>query len=129
MALNTHSKNTDPVAADFGIIVRPINSASNPLFVVTTEQTASTCTNTNVADTASSVTLLAANASRLGASIFNDSDQILYVKCGATASLTSFTVRLMPFQYWEVPFGYDGIIDGIWAANSTGSARVAEYTA
>ncbi len=129
MAQNTYAKNADPIAADFGYIVRPINSAATPLFVVTTEQTSSTCTNTQVADSASSVTLLAANTSRLGASVFNNSDQILYAKCGTTASATDFTTRIMPYEYWEVPFGYDGRIDGIWANNSTGSANVAEYTA
>lgn len=87
---------------------------------------------TNVAASATSVTVLAANTSRLGATIVNDSSALLYLKFGATASTTSYTVVLAgtaaaPFAYYEVPFGYTGIIDGIWAS-ATGNARVTELT-
>src|SRR3990172_8327041 len=65
--------------------------ASNGLDVdVTRLPRASSSAITSVNDTASNVTLLAANASRLGATIYNDSTVDLYVKLGATASLTSF---------------------------------------
>lgn len=84
---------------------------------------------TNVADAASNTTILSSNTARRGASFFNDSDQILYLKLGATASSTSFTVRMAPYDYYELQQPvYTGIIDGIWAANSTGSVRVTEYT-
>lgn len=94
---------------------------------------AATPTLANVAASASSVTLLAANAARLGAAIVNDSTSILYVKFGSTASATSFTVCLagsvagVP-AYYEVPFGYVGIITGIWVS-ATGAARVTEVAA
>lgn len=96
---------------------------------VTKETRASTATLSNVNDTASSTTLLASNANRLGATIFNDSTVDLYVKFGATASLTSFTVKLIPSAYFEVPFNYTGIIDGIWASDASGAARITEVTA
>jgi hypothetical protein len=83
---------------------------------------------TNVAGSASSVTLLAINTSRLGASIFNDSAATLYVKFGTTASITSYTVQLSRYEYYEVPFGYTGRIDGIWSA-ALGNARICELTA
>lgn len=83
---------------------------------------------TSVADSASSVTILAANTSRRGATIYNDSTEILYLKLGATATTTDFTVKMVSDAYYEVPFGYVGIIDGIWAANAGGSARVTELT-
>lgn len=83
---------------------------------------------TSVADSATNVTLLASNAARLGATVYNDSTEILYLKLGATASLTSFTSRLIPNAYYEIPFRYKGIIDGIWANNSTGNARITELT-
>lgn len=101
---------------------------------VTTSQTAnSTPTLSNVASSASSVTLLAANALRKGATIVNDSTAILFVKFGSTASTTSFTVELparsaTASSYYEVPFSYSGVITGIWAS-ATGSARVTEITA
>lgn len=87
-----------------------------------------TGTSTNVADSNANQTLLAANVARLGATIYNDSTEILYLKLGATASLTSFTARLIPNAYYEIPFRYTGIIDGIWANNSTGNARITELT-
>jgi hypothetical protein len=95
---------------------------------VTEARRASTATTSNVASSASSTTLLSANADRLGAMILNDSDEILYVKLGATASTTSFTVKMESQTYYEVPFDYTGIIDGIWAA-ADGFARVTEVEA
>jgi hypothetical protein len=91
-------------------------------------QKAATATLSSVADSASSVTVLAANAARLGATIVNDSTEILYLKMGATASTTSYTVKMAVDAYYEVPFGYTGILDGIWANNASGSARVTELT-
>lgn len=88
-----------------------------------------TGTISTVADNASSVTILAANTARLGCTIVNDSSAALYLKCGATASTTSYTVRLIQHAYWECPFGYTGIIDGIWATDpNDGAARVTEFT-
>lgn len=95
-------------------------------------QKAATATLTNVAGSATSVTVLAANASRIGATITNDSSAVVYIKFGTTASTTSYTVVLAgaaaaPFSYFEVPSGYTGRIDGIWAS-ATGNARVTEIT-
>ena len=53
--------------------------------------------------------------------------QILYVKFGTTASATSYTVKMVADAYYEVPFGYTGRIDGIWAS-ANGNARVTEMT-
>ena len=98
---------------------------------VTTKETRSTTNTTaTVASSATVVTLIASNANRLGGTIYNDSTAILYVKLGATASLSDFTVALSPLTssiggYFEVPFAYTGIITGIWAS-ATGNARVGE---
>lgn len=94
----------------------------------TKETRASSSAVTSVNDTASSTTLLAANANRLGATVYNDSTVALYLKLGATASLTSFTVKMAADSYYEVPFAYTGIIDGIWASDASGSARITEIT-
>lgn len=103
------------------------DSAGN---LISTLQKASTGTLANVSGSASSVTILAANSARLGATIFNDADAFLYLKYGTTASTTSFTVRLNPYDYYEVtgPYLYTGRIDGIWS-NAVGAARVTENTA
>jgi hypothetical protein len=87
----------------------------------------STATRTDVASSASSVTIWAANTSRLGATIYNDSNKILYVKFGTTASTTDFTVLMDAGDYYEVPFSYTGRIDGIWSG-ANGSARLTELT-
>ena len=92
-----------------------------------TAHKAGTATLSNVSASTSSVTLLAANIARLGASLFNDSSAVCYVKFGATASSTSHTVQIQQYDYYEVPTGYTGVIDGVWA-NATGAMRVTEIT-
>jgi hypothetical protein len=82
---------------------------------------------TSVTASATNQTLLSANANRLGATVFNDSSSLLYLKLGATASATSHTIQVPSFGYYELPFSYSGIIDGIWAT-ATGAARVTELT-
>lgn len=90
-------------------------------------QKAPTATLSNVSGAASSTTLIAANTARLGVQIFNDSTVNCYVKHGSSASSTSFTVKMLPYDYYELPFGYTGIITGIWDS-ATGTARVTETT-
>lgn len=88
-----------------------------------------TATLASVNDTASSATLLAANANRVGFAIFNDSAASLYVKYGTTASTTSFTFLIDPYGFYEFAGAgvYTGRIDGIWSSDSTGAARVTEW--
>lgn len=86
---------------------------------------ASTTTTTSVASSTSNVTLLAANTARLGATIYNDSTSVLYLKLGATASTTSYTVQMIAASYYETPYGYTGQIDGIWAS-AAGAAVIGE---
>lgn len=81
----------------------------------------------SVAASVSNVTLLPSNSTRLGATIYNDSMNLMYVKLGATASLSDFTIKLFPLSYYEIPYGYTGEIDALWS-NSTGFARIGELT-
>lgn len=74
------------------------------------------------------VTLLALNSSRRGASIHNNSNKDLHIKLGSGASLSSFTVKAPRDFYYEVPFGYTGIITGIWDSGASGNAQVTEVT-
>lgn len=91
---------------------------------------ADTATLSSVNSSASSGQLLAANPNRIGVMIFNDDANALYVKYGTTATLTDMTVRISgTFGYWEMPFPiYTGRIDGIWAADGSGGARITELT-
>lgn len=88
---------------------------------------AGTVTGSNVSASATSVTVLSANAARVGATIWNDSASYCYLKMGTTAAATDAVVKMSPGAYYEVPFGYDGRIDGIWDT-ATGAARVGEWT-
>ena len=99
--------------------------------VTTKETRAATGANTTVADSATSVTILASNANRLGATVSNDSSAVLYLLLGSTtASATNYTVRMAQNGYYEVPFGYTGQLTGIWASDpGDGAARVTEITA
>jgi len=94
----------------------------------TVQSRPATATLSNVASSATSVSLLASNTSRKFATIYNDSTQILYVKFGATASATSYTLQMPPASYYELPQPcYTGAIDGIWAS-ANGNARLTEGT-
>lgn len=102
--------------------------------VATTIERSTTATTAAVEDTAASTTLLASNAARKQAVIVNDSDAALYVKLGATASLVDYSYFL-PGQsggqkaQMELPLPiYTGRIDGIWASDAGGNARVTELT-
>ena len=82
----------------------------------------------NVSSSASSVTLAAADTLRAGLWIFNDSSAILYVKLGATASTSSYSVQIAAGAFWEMPMRplYTGIVDGIWAS-ANGAARMTKF--
>ena len=87
-----------------------------------------------VASSATSVPLFAAATApgTNGRTIVNESTQRLYVKFGATASATSYTVALegaaeAPYAYYEFPQPvYCGEVDGIWAS-ANGYARLTSW--
>lgn len=85
-----------------------------------------TGTTSSVSSSATSVTILAANSNRVGWSVWNESTQILYIKCGATATTSDYTVQVAASAYFEQAFGYVGRVDGLWAS-ANGSARVTEF--
>lgn len=90
---------------------------------------APTGTPANVAASAASVVLLAANAARKGAVIYNDSTATLYLVLNASAaSPTNYTEQLAPGESLVLERGdYSGEIRGIWTA-AAGYARVTEIS-
>lgn len=103
------------------------NGPARPI-PVTTLVAATTATLANVTSSASNTTLQASNADRIGWACFNDSTAALFVKFGATASSSSFTVKIGAGGFYEMPIPiYTGIIDGIWVS-ANGAARVTELT-
>lgn len=88
-----------------------------------------TAAQTSVAASASSVQLLAANTSRKGASVYNDSDKAMYLKYGTTASTSSFKVKIAIGGFFAFPLPiYTGRVDAIWDSGPTGNARISEET-
>lgn len=88
------------------------------------------CTFTSVGDSATSISILASNPQRKGASIVNTSTAILYLRMdgGTATATTGHSVQLEEGDYFEVPYGYTGAITGIWASDAGGAANVSEYT-
>lgn len=85
----------------------------------------STSTTTQVGDSATVVTLKAANADRVKLAIVNTSSAILYVKEGSGATASDWSYRLE--QYDEAFIDdYTGIVTGIWASDAGGFANVTE---
>lgn len=99
----------------------------NPSSVTVAESTSGISTPTTVASMATSVTILAANSNRKGATIWNDSTSNLFIEFGATATTSAFTAKLFAGGYYEVPFHYIGVISGIWSS-ANGNSLVRELT-
>jgi len=80
-----------------------------------------------VASSDASQQLLAANGLRSGMVIVNTDANALYIKYGTTASATSFTYLIAAGGTWTMPEPvFTGRIDGIWAADGSGSAYITE---
>jgi len=106
----------------------PMVIASDQSAVPSKETRASVCAPSNVAQNAANVTLLAANAARIGATIYNDTTAgNLLIKLGAVASATSFQILLNPGGFTSID-NYVGQIDGIWSTAGVGAARIGELT-
>lgn len=83
-------------------------------------------TASNIAASITSIQILAANAERKGATIWNHSAANLFLELGSKAALTAFALKITPGSYYELPFGYSGRISGIWDA-ANGFAFVREF--
>jgi hypothetical protein len=111
--------------------------ASDASFAVTGPQTnveflaalRSTGTHSSVNSANSSVTILASNANRKGARIFNTDANALYLDLsgGTAVAATRAQVKLATDEGYDVPFGCTGLITGIWAADGAGVASVVEF--
>ena len=91
----------------------------------------------SVAASTSSVTILAGNARRRGATIQNTSTGVLYLRFGGSAATatTGHSVRLGSNERYDLPAFdagnardavYTGQITGIWS-NTDGQANVSEW--
>ena len=94
--------------------------------VAVTNTSSTGATPTTFSDT-SYGTISASNPNRKGLAIFNEGAGVLYVTLGtSTTTTSSYTARLSALDYYEVPFGYTGLVGGIFA--TAGTARVTQIS-
>lgn len=110
----------------------PVVIASNQ-GAIPTYQSNATGTTTSTAVAQATTTILASNTARKGATVYNDSATHAHVKLGSGCTTTDFTLVLQGTTsnvggYYEVPFGYTGIITAYLGAAGTGNWRVTEIT-
>ena len=106
-----------------------IVAITNSALSVTSATSSSSNVTSVVASSAISVLILHSFATRIGAMIFNDSNQTLYLKFGLIASTSSYTVKIPAQGYYEFPNPvYTGQCDGIWDAPVIGNAVITEMT-
>lgn len=97
---------------------------------VTTKHAGSTGAQTIVTSTVTTnTTLLAADSTRVGALLYNDSTSALFVLLGAgTESATVYTLQIGPGGYYEVPEAFVTMrVSGHWAT-ANGAARITVAT-
>lgn len=123
-----NSSNSVPVVLSADQSPIPISLGTTVVSISVVPYPATTGTQTSVAASTTAGTVLASNANRLGAAVYNDSTGTLYMLAAAgTASTTAYTVQMAANSYYETPFRYTGIITGVWTVSS-GAARVTAYT-
>lgn len=82
---------------------------------------------TAISPTTSSFLFLSSSTSRVGFSIFNNSDHEIYLGTGPVTT-ESFVTRLSPGTLYESQqFRYTGAIYGVWADRANGAAMVSEW--
>jgi len=88
---------------------------------------AQTTTPQRVATSTAPATLFAATARANARHVFNESGVVLYVKFGATASATDYTVAIAASGYFEFPQPvFSGQVTGT-LASGTGNAQCTAY--
>ena len=121
------TRDDPPDLDDFGLCVRIVGGIG-PIVIVSQVQP-TIGVQTVVPASAVTVTLLAANGARLGASFYNNSpSRFIFLRLGAGASTAVFTVRMAPRSFYEVEWPtYTGIVTGVWNI-ATGDCQVTELT-
>jgi cytoskeletal protein RodZ len=100
------------------------SGAPNAQTLRTIGATATTGAGSSVTTATSNSLLLAALATRIGATIYNESTAILYVAYGFTSSTTNYSVQIAPNGYLEIPPSFTSLaMNGVWSAVN-GNARI-----
>lgn len=104
-----------------------LENPAMPLFSTPQPVTSATATASTVAASTTSVELLPDNPARKGATLWNTSPSTLFIKLGSVATSTSYSFQMGTRDYYEVPSGYVGDINGIWLSAS-GSVLITELS-
>ncbi len=82
---------------------------------------------TSVGGSITNVTLLSANPTRKGFTLYNNSNSAAYVKLGSISSLISFTVKMAPASMFIDDYpGYLGQVDALWDS-ANGAMLITEF--
>lgn len=114
---------TNPWVVNFqnsSILVIPVGS-------VITLPTSATASVYAVLSSITSVSILSANTARKGAAIYNNAGTPMFIELGTPVTTSVFTVRMADQSYYEVPYGWTGVVAGISASNA-GVVTVTELT-
>lgn len=73
------------------------------------------------------ISVLNANAARIGATIYNAAGTPVFLKLGTAVTTSVYTTQMPTNSYYELPFGWTGVVAGISASNA-GIINVTELT-
>lgn len=90
-------------------------------------QTTGTSSTYAVKSSVTAVSIMAANANRRGGTIFNNTSTMSFVQLGTVVTSSLYTLKMADQGYYELPFGYTGVVGGITASNA-GIWTVTEFT-
>lgn len=107
---------SNPASSEYGLVVRVLEAKGGTGAI--TVATAST----------SSQVVLAANAARIGASVYSNSTEPMYLAFSGSAATSSYTVILSEDDFYELgkPM-YTGALSAMWGA-AAGTASITEVT-
>ncbi len=118
--------NAWPVKLTDGSDTASINADGSINVANVTSVVSSTAVLATLASSTSTQVALAANSDRKGFLLFNDSTTNCFVAFAATASTSTFTMKLIPgMTYQNEAIIYTGIISAIWDS-ANGNLRITE---
>lgn len=79
-------------------------------------------------DVNTSVVLVAANANRKGITFWNNSIGNILIEFGAAPTSSSYAFKLNPDGYYELPFQFTGVVQGLWDAPGGDGILIREFS-
>ena len=122
--------------AEYVVVVNPVTGLAITSFG--DGLTSSTASKSTVTSSATAGIVLAANSSRKGARLLNNSTAIFYGLYGVgVASASNYSFVLAPLtaspivpvglpSYEDIPAGFTGLVSGVWAS-ANGSLLITEF--